>query len=85
MLAVGVDAAGERVAPRLGVRVAGGDPLPQSPVLAEREDLGAVRTRDGGGPVGGAVVDDEDVRLGEPRSQLVEDGGKVRPPRSRPG
>src|SRR5262245_62078553 len=77
MLAVGVDAAAERVAVLLRVAVAGGDPGREATVPPERDHLGAVGLRDGSGRVGGAVVDDEQIGLGKPRSQLLEHRGQV--------
>ena len=85
MLAVGVDSAAERVPVLERPFVARGDAGLEAAVLAEGEHLGAVVARDGGRRVGGAVVDDEDVDVG----QLAGGARRARPagcpPRSRPG
>jgi hypothetical protein len=77
MLAVGVDPAAVRIAARDGLFVAGGDRGSKATVHAERVNLGPVRACDLGRPVGGAVVDDEDVDLGKLAVELVEDRGEV--------
>ena len=85
MLTVGVDAAAVGVAAFVRLAVAGGDPRAQAAVLAEREHVRAVRPRDGGGRVRGAVVDDEHVRVGQLAGELVEHARAGSPPRSRRG
>ena len=78
VLAVCVDAPAVDVAALERVPVARGDARPQPPVLAERENLGAVSPGDRGRAVGRAVVDDQHVRLRQHRAQLLEHGRQVR-------
>ena len=78
MLPVCVDAARVAVALLVRMAVAGGDPLPEPAVLAEREDFRALRSRDRGGRIRRAVVDDEDVDAGQPPAELAEDGRQAR-------
>ena len=77
MLAVGVDPAAIAVTLAKRMTVAGGDHDGQALVLLEPEHLRAVVAGNGGRLVGGAVVDDEDVYLGQLRLQLVEHRGEV--------
>src|SRR6266508_2754324 len=77
MLAVGVDAPAVGVAVLRRVLVPGGDRRGQTAVPAEGQDLRSTLPRDPLGPVGRAVVDDEEVRTGQVPTQLVEDGGKA--------
>jgi hypothetical protein len=77
MLSVGIDAAAVGIAVLERPRVAGGDPRLQTAVLAERQHLGAVGARDLGGAVGGAVVDDEHVGLGQLARQALQHRGEV--------
>ncbi len=77
MLAVGVDSTDQLVPVLVGVGVAGGDPLAQASVLAERENLGPVGARNGGCRVRRAVVDDEDVGRRQAGVQLVQNGRDV--------
>ena len=72
MLAVGVDAAAERVPVFERPGVARGDAGLEAAVLPEGQHLGTVLARDNGGPVGRAVVDDEDVDVRELPAELVE-------------
>ena len=72
MLAVGIEATDQLVAVLGRVAVAGGDRRAKTPVLAEREHLGACLPRDPGRPVGRAVVDHEDVDVGQDALQLLE-------------
>ena len=85
MLAVGVDAAAEGVVVLERPGIAGGDAGLEAAVLAEREHLGAVLAGDARGPVGRAVVDDEDVDVRQLPVELIEHGRADCPPRSRPG
>ena len=78
MLAVGVDAAAVGVAAFVRLAVARRDAGAQTAVLAERDDVRAVRASDGGGRVGRAVVDHEHVRVGKLSRQLLEHRGEVR-------
>jgi hypothetical protein len=72
MLAVGVDAPTEGVIVLECPGIAGGDAGLEAAVLAEREHLGAVLACHVRGPVGRAVVDDEDVGVRQPLPELVE-------------
>src|SRR5262249_56217399 len=70
-------AAAERVAVIQRVAVAGPDPGGKAAVRLERDHLGPALPGDLGGPVARAVVNDEDVGVGQTRVELVEHGGKV--------
>ena len=77
MLAVGVDAAAERVVVLERPGITGGNALLKTAVLAERQHLGAVRACDVGGGVRGAVVDNEDVGVRQFPVELVEHRGEI--------
>src|SRR5262245_43837064 len=77
MLSVGVDAAAIGVAAFRGGAVTSGDSRSQAAVLAEGENVGAVRPGDCSRFVGRAVVDDEQIRLRELLGELRQDGAEV--------
>src|SRR5215213_3473572 len=77
MLPVGVEAADDVVLVLDAVAVPARDRRTQAAVVAEGENLGATLPRDVGGSVGGAVVDDEHVDVGQLAAQLSEDAGEV--------
>jgi hypothetical protein len=64
MLPVGVDATAVRVSVLERVPVPGGDPETEPEVRPERLNGRTVLARDVGRPIGGAVIDDEDVSFG---------------------
>ena len=77
MLAVRVDPAAERVLVLQRVGIARRDARAETAVDPERENVGAVGARNLGRAIRGTVVDDEHVRLGQLRPQLVEHGREV--------
>ena len=78
MLPVRVDAAAVRVAVLQRPRIAGGDADREAAVLAQRQHFRAALAGDVGRAVGGAVVDDEDVRAGQGLAQVVEHARQAR-------
>src|SRR4051812_15487882 len=77
MLAVRVDASAEGVPALEGPAVAGGDTDAQALVRSEREHLRPALACDLGRSVGRPVVDNEDVRVGQPLVQTLQDRGQV--------
>jgi hypothetical protein len=77
MLAVGVDATAVRVLVLERPAVAGRDPDGQPLVPAQGKHLRTVLARDVGRAVGGAVVHDEDVGVGQVCGQILEDRRQV--------
>src|SRR5262249_9079405 len=78
VLAVRVDPAAVRVVVLVRVPVSGRDRLAQAAVVVEADDLGSPAPGDPCRSVGGAVVDDENVRRGQAAGELIQHCGKVR-------
>jgi hypothetical protein len=76
MLAVGVEPPAEVVVAHERLPIALGDPLLQPAVLRERHDVRPGRSRHLRGAVGRAVVDHQQVGLGQRPVRLGEHAGK---------
>ena len=72
MLAVGVDPAAVRVVVLERPAIARRDPDRQPAVPSKRQHLRAVLARHVRRPIGGTVVDNEDIRIGQQASEVVE-------------
>ncbi len=77
MLTVSVDPAGELVSALGGEAPAGGDTGLEPAILREAKHLRATLPRHPGGPIGGAVVDDEDISFRKLGGHLGEHRGQV--------
>ena len=77
VLTVSVDPAGELVAALGGEAPAGGDTGLEPAILREAKHLRTTLPRHLGGPIGGAVVDDEEISFRKLGSHLGEHRGQV--------